>query len=449
MDRDTDADTAVGAEPMANWSEATAEPEPLALQRDAGGGQSDALVCYLRSIARIPILSREEQLSLAEALASHRQAFLDAALSLPATAAAVVLRWRERQARGHVTAALSAHHLDGSQRDLSAEIDRSLSAIERLLERRARASEKEAVSIDRRLGRAMRKAELGFEVLVSAWRRVRNEPALLPGPPLPRAALAELYARGDAALAAYGASRQEFVRHNLRLVVKFAKQYRSLGVPFLDLIQEGNLGLMRAVEKFDHTRGHRFSTYAAWWIHQAMIRAVQNQSRTVRAPSHVYDLQLRFKRAEARLRARLDAEPGRAEIAQELGLSPEDADRLVTTMTPIVSTDAPLRGTDALTAEEFLVAEGTVDPVEALDGATIRRTMQGVLGDLGARERTVIESRFGLAGEPPQTLQAVGARLGLSRERVRQIEARALERLRRGGKVDHLASALDSCQRVA
>src|SRR5690606_27088704 len=189
------------AEPIADWSEATAGPVPLSPQRDAGGSQSDALVCYLRSIARIPILSREAQLALAEALAVHRQDFLDAALSLPATAAAVVLR-------GRVTAALSAHHLDGSQRDLSAEIDRSLGAVERLLERRRRASDDEAAAIDRRLERAMRKAELGFEVLVSAWRRVRSEPSLLPGPPLPRAALAAELARGDAALAARSEERR-------------------------------------------------------------------------------------------------------------------------------------------------------------------------------------------------------------------------------------------------
>jgi RNA polymerase primary sigma factor len=250
--------------------------------------------------------------------------------------------------------------------------------------------------------------------------------------------------RAEAALADYELAKQVFVRHNLKLVVNFAKQYRGMGVAFLDLIQEGNIGLIRAVEKFDHHRGHRFSTYAAWWIHQAMIRAVQKYSRTVRAPSHVYDLQLKYKRVETRLRTRRTLEPGRTDVADELGLSAEEVDRLVSTMTPIVSTHAPLVGTDSLTIDDAIADEEQAEPAEEIDRRTIEREMHGVLDELDPRERTVIESRFGLGGESPQTLQTIGRRLGLSRERVRQIEARALERIRKGGRVDHLASALDS-----
>jgi DNA-directed RNA polymerase sigma subunit (sigma70/sigma32) len=180
-----------------------------------------------------------------------------------------------------------------------------------------------------------------------------------------------------------------------------------------------------------------------------MIRAVQKHSRTVRAPSHVYDLQLKYKRAEARLRTRLAREPGRAEIADELGITPEEMDRLVSTMTPIVSTQAPLSGTDSLTVDDALADEELADPGDDLDRIAIERSMHSVLDDLEPRERVVIESRFGLGGEPVQTLQVIGQRLGLSRERVRQIEARALERLRDGGKVAHLASALDSYADVA
>jgi len=405
---------------------------------------ADPLASYIRSITDIPILSREEQFALAAALEAHREAFLAGALAVPATASALVRRWRERKAGGYVTATLSAHHLDGTKGDLSGAVDRALAAVARRLERPL------GESSERALAAAVRKAELAFEVIVEAWREARRTFApTTGGRPRGRAAWRARMREADAALAAYEATRQEFVRHNLKLVVKFAKQYRGMGVPFLDLIQEGNLGLIRAVEKFDHHRGHRFSTYAAWWIHQAMIRAVQKHSRTVRAPSHVYELQLKYKRVEAKLRTRMGREPGRAEIAAELGLTPLEADRLVSTMLPIVSTQAPLAGTEALTIEDALTDEEPLDLAADLDRVEVERTMHAVLEDLEPRERTVIEARFGLGGETPQTLQTIGRRLGLSRERVRQIEARALERLRRGGKADHLADGLDSYAEVA
>jgi RNA polymerase primary sigma factor len=417
-------------------------------------GRPDALASYIRSITDTPILTREQQFELASALETHREAFLDAALSLPATAAALVRHWRERKSAGYVTATLSAHHLDGTRPDLEQQVDRALAGIERLLGRHRRTAPGRGAEAAARLARlegrialAVRRADLAFELLVSLWGDVRREL----GGRRPRRSAKERQAieRAEAALAAHARAKQRFVQHNLKLVLKFAKQYRGMGVPFLDLIQEGNLGLIRAVEKFDHHRGHKFSTYAAWWIHQAMIRAVQKHSRTVRAPSHVYDLQLKYKRAEARLRSRLTREPSRGDIAEELGLSAIEVDRLVSTMTPIVSTQAPLAGTDSLTIDDALADEELLDPGDGMDQRTIVSEMHEVLGALEPRERSVIESRFGLGGETPQTLQVIGQRLGLSRERVRQIEARALERLRRSGKVDHLASALDGYADVA
>lgn len=461
MDRETrtwEPEHGIGASPFDAGETprpAFKDEETLPTARETqASGPADALVSYLRSISKTPILSREQQFELAAALELHRDQFLDAALSLPATAAVVVKRWRERKDGGYVTATFSRHHLDGSNRDLSAEIDRSLGHVEKLLGRLAKlgrgiADRPAAERIERQVRAGVRRADLAFEGIVDAWKEARQTLRPEGRRTRVRARDRDLAARADAELAAYEGTKQEFVRHNLKLVIKFAKQYRGMGVPFLDLIQEGNLGLIRAVEKFDHHRGHRFSTYAAWWIHQAMIRAVQKHSRTVRAPSHVYDLQLKYKRAEAKLRTRLSREPGRAEIAEELGIAAEEMDRLVSTMTPIVSTHSPLAGTDSLTVDDALADEDLGDPGDDLDRVEIERSMHAVLDELEPRERVVIECRFGLGGEPAQTLQVIGQRLGLSRERVRQIEARALERLRDGGKVDHLASALDSYADVA
>ncbi len=416
--------------------------------------QPDALVSYLRSISQTPILSREQQYEVAGALEEHREAFLAAMFATPSTAVAIVNRWRERKAAGYVTATLSANHLDGSGRDLSAEIDRTVGALEKLVARRdaavsPRGAERQAELLGLRIARALRDAELAFEVIVEVYREVMKTAAPTRRRARSQSTESDSLEVAASALSSYEITKQRFVRHNLKLVVKFAKQYRGMGVPFLDLIQEGNLGLIRAVEKFDHHRGHKFSTYAAWWIHQAMIRAVQKHSRTVRAPSHVYDLQLRYKRAEKKLRGRTTAEPSRTEIAAELGLSALEVDRLVSTMMPIASTHAPLAGTESLTLDDALADETLVDPGDVLDRRVVEHEMHDLLEDLEPRERAVIESRFGLGDEPIQTLQVIGQRLGLSRERVRQIEARALERLRRGGKADHLAGLLGGEREVA
>lgn len=229
-------------------------------------GQPDALVSYLRSISRTPILSREQQYEIAGALEQHREAFLDAIFAVPATANVIVRRWRERKAAGYVTATLSAHHLDGSGRDLSAEIDRSIAALEKLAARRdtairPREANRQAEVLGRRIARSLREAELAFEVVVEAYHEVATAAAAPGRKPSGNAAARKSLEAADRSLALYEQTKHRFVRHNLKLVVKFAKQYRGMGVPFLDLIQEGNLGLIRAVEKFDHHRGHKFSTY--------------------------------------------------------------------------------------------------------------------------------------------------------------------------------------------
>jgi RNA polymerase primary sigma factor len=246
--------------------------------------------------------------------------------------------------------------------------------------------------------------------------------------------------RAQAALARLHAAKQTFVRHNLRLVVKIAKRYRNLGVPYLDLIQEGNLGLIRAVEKFEHRRGFHFSTYAVWWIAQAMVRAIQNHSRTVRVPSHMYDHQLRYKRVDRDLRQRLGGDPGRDDLARALDLPVEIVDQVEATLRPNVSTGSPLPGTEDLTLENALADEDAEDPAERLAREELRTTLAGALGELPERERQILSWRFGIGGFEPQSYAAIGVRLGLSRERVRQLAERGLRQLSAQSPVRRLAS---------
>jgi RNA polymerase primary sigma factor len=253
----------------------------------------------------------------------------------------------------------------------------------------------------------------------------------------------DAFTRARAALERHDAAKQRFVRHNLRLVVKVAKRYRNLGVSFPDLIQEGNLGLIRAVEKFDHRRGFMFSTYAVWWIHQAMIRAIQNHSRTVRVPSHMYDLQLRYRRADEELRRRLGRSPRAGELAAELGLDDEAFANLSSTLAPIASLHAPLADTDSLSLEDSLEDEESPDPIAEVDRLEVRGELSRLLVVLSPRERRILDWRFGLSDDDPQTLEDIGRRLNLSRERVRQLTGRALEKLRQQPESQRLLASLD------
>jgi RNA polymerase primary sigma factor len=224
-------------------------------------------------------------------------------------------------------------------------------------------------------------------------------------------------------------------------VVKIAKRYRNLGVPYLDLIQEGNLGLIRAVEKFEHQRGFHFSTYAVWWIAQAMVRAIQNHSRTVRVPSHMYDHQLRYKRVERELRQRLGRDPETDDLALALDLPLEIVDQVEATLRPNVSTQNPLPGTEDLTLENALTDPDAEHPGEAVGREQLRDALGGALGSLKDRERQILSWRFGIGGEEPQSYAAIGERLGLSRERVRQLAERGLRQLSTSEPVRRLAHA--------
>jgi len=277
-------------------------------------------------------------------------------------------------------------------------------------------------------------SELGSYPLLTAEQEVQLAQAIELG----REAEAELSAGSpsrakraqlQAQVAEAEAARRTFIQSNLRLVVSIAKRYQGTGMALLDLIQEGNLGLMRAVEKFDHRKGFKFSTYATWWIRQAIGRGIADKGRTIRLPSHLVDTMAVLAKASATMLKTLGREPTALELSEQTGVPLERVELALKAAPDLVSLSAAI-GEDDGELGDLVADDSSEAPFDAAARSLARTDLLELLEHLSSREREILSLRFGLAGDDPLTLDEVGRRYNVTRERIRQIEAKALTKLR-------------------
>jgi RNA polymerase primary sigma factor len=411
------------------------------------GRERRPLESYFQEIGGTRTLRREEEVVLAKELEAATQELRECLYAVPACARHVVRRWDELRALSHTGAKLSESVGDEETGEIAARVERAVKRLRGVLVQRDQAidegEEKEIRKLDARVSKEMQAAQLSLVVLAEmrqmvrkladdlrrARRGTKRYRELEARAEMPRQQLLDWADRIESAHERMSREKNRFIEHNLKLVVAIAKDYRNLGLSFPDLIQEGNLGLIRAVEKFDHRRGFKFSTYAVWWIRQALVRAIQNHSRTIRLPSHVHDRLQRSQRVRAELTGKLGREPTAAELAPELGTDTPSLEALDLLSREAISLESSVAGTEKR-LEDFVADPTSAAPDNGLDGERMRSGVGYLIAALTAREQLILRLRYGLGGEEEHTLEQIGQSLGLSRERVRQLEARALKKLR-------------------
>jgi len=411
------------------------------------GRERRPLESYFQEIGGTRTLRREEEVLLAKELEAATQELRIALYSVPCAARHVVARWDSLRALSHTGAKLSESSGDEETGEIAARVERAVKRLRVLLAERdklgKRASRKALDRIEAKVSKEMQSAQLSLAVLAELRERVMTLAADMKRTRRGTKKLTmlerdaglskdQLFERVEAVSDAHERMttvKNRFIEHNLKLVVAIAKDYRNLGLSFPDLIQEGNLGLIRAVEKFDHRRGFKFSTYAVWWIRQALVRAIQNHSRTIRLPSHVHDRLQRSQRVRAELTGKLGRDPTLQELAPALGTESDALESLDRLSREAISLESNVAGTEKR-LEDFVADGGSMVPDGGIDTDRMRTGVGALIGCLTPREQLILRLRYGLGGEEEHTLEQIGQSLGLSRERVRQLEARALKKLR-------------------
>jgi RNA polymerase primary sigma factor len=408
------------------------EAETAAPKANESENKEDLVQAYFNSMGRIPILTREEESECAKRLAEEREVVREMVTAMPlyrkAAAAQGMTSDEEEGNEGLLEMGLK--RLD----ELAvcvAEADRrmsgygSLTDLKRLIREKKERGESvgEHSDVERAVQRARRlvKQETGWELDCFKEKRERL----------------------DRANAVVEEKRNELTTHNLRLVINIAKHYIGRGLPLLDLIQEGNIGLMKAVDRFRYEMGFKFSTYAIWWIRQAITRALMDQTKTIRVPIHIVEMQARIAKTSAELEEQLGREPLNGEIAAKLKISVKKLEEVMRAHHETLSLHTPI-GDDDGTLEEIIASDDGKAPFSDIESKEITRGIMKALKTLPPKDERVIRMRFGIGFGRDHTLEEVGKRLFLTRERVRQIEVSAIRKLRHPSRVKTLSALVSA-----